>query len=222
MKPVVPDRVAMSSRLQSGVAKLGVAVTPDGHERLLDFVELLTRWNGAYNLTAVRDPLEMVTRHVLDSLSVAPYVSGSTLADIGSGAGLPGIPLAILAPEREVLLIDSNGKKARFLREAIRCLGLGRVHVAEQRVEQVGGEFACVTARAFAALGEMLRLCGHLLAPHGSLLALKGQLSADEVAALPSGFNVADAQPLHVPGLGAARHVVIIKRSLALPHEHAA
>jgi 16S rRNA (guanine527-N7)-methyltransferase len=216
----LPDRANLYARLQAGLAELGLAVAPAACEQLLDYLELLVRWNAAYNLTAVRDPGEMVERHLLDSLAVEPFVRGETLADLGTGAGLPGIPLAILAPERQHVLIDSNGKKTRFLREAVRTLGLANVRVEQARVEEARGQYACITARAFATLAEMLRLGGHLLAPDGVWLALKGLLKKEEILGVPAGFVVADVRPLRVPGLGAARHVAIIRRSQA--QEHAA
>lgn len=211
----ISDRASLYARLQAGLAELGLAPGADACERLLDYVELLTRWNAAYNLTAVREPGEMVTRHLLDSLSVAKLVRGDSLADLGTGAGLPGIPLAILAPERRHALIDSNGKKARFLREAARTLALTNVRVEQSRVEDARGQFDCVTARAFATLGDMLRMGGHLLAPDGIWIALKGQLSKEEILGVPSGFVVADVTALAVPGLGAARQVAIVKRTNA-------
>ena len=214
------DRAKLHARLQAGIAELGLAPGAEASERLLDYLELLARWNAAYNLTAVRDPTEMVERHLLDSLAVAPYVRGDSLADLGTGAGLPGIPLAILAPERHHVLIDSNGKKTRFLREAVRTLGLANVRVEQTRVEDARGQYDCITARAFATLGEMLDLGGHLLAPDGVWLALKGLLKKEEILGVPAGFVVAEVKPLTVPGLGAARHVAIIKRRRA--QEHAA
>jgi 16S rRNA (guanine527-N7)-methyltransferase len=206
------DRATLRRRLVAGLSTLGLAVDETAVERLLDYVELLERWNATYNLTAVRDPAEMVTRHLLDSLAVAPHVTGATLADLGSGAGLPGIPLAIIAPEREVLLVDSNGKKARFLREAVRRLGLAQVSVAESRVENVSGTFDCITARAFASLAEMLATGGHLLAQDGTWLALKGRFPQDELTAVPAEFRVVDVIALRVPGLDADRHLVVIRR----------
>lgn len=206
------DREPLRQRLVAGVSTLGVSIDETAVERLLDYVELLERWNATYNLTAVRDPGEMVTRHLLDSLAVAPHVAGATLADLGSGAGLPGIPLAIVAPERDVLLVDSNGKKARFLREVVRRLGLARVSVAESRVENVSGSFDCITARAFASLAEMLAWGGHLLARDGTWLALKGRFPQDELAAVPTEFRVQDVIALRVPGLDADRHLVVIRR----------
>src|SRR3954463_14397187 len=161
------ERESLRRRLADGMSELRITLDDRAVERLLDYVDLLQRWNAAYNLTAVRDPGEMVTRHLLDSLAILPHVHGATLADLGSGAGLPGIPLAIAAPGREILLVDSNGKKARFLREAVRKLALAKTRVAESRVENVEGTFDCITARAFASLGDMLAWGGHLLAPNG-------------------------------------------------------
>jgi len=175
----VSDRANLYSRLQAGIAELGLAPGAGACERLLDYLELLVRWNAAYNLTAVRDPEQMVERHLLDSLAVAPLVCGDTLADLGSGAGLPGIPLAILEPARQHVLIDSNGKKTRFLREAVRTLELANVRVEQVRVEDARGQYDCITARAFAPLAQMLRAGGHLLAPDGVWLALKGMLGKD-------------------------------------------
>jgi 16S rRNA (guanine527-N7)-methyltransferase len=212
----------MFAQLRAGVAELGLAPSAHAVEQLLDYLELLSRWNAAYNLTAVRDPLAMVTSHLLDSLAVAHLVRGERLADIGSGAGLPGIPLAILAPERRVTLVDANGKKTRFLREAVRALRLLNVRIEAQRVENVSGEFDTVTARAFASIADMLRLAGHLLAADGMLLALKGQLHKEEILGLPEGYVVSDVKALRVPGLAAARHAVIIQRSRAAISGHAA
>src|SRR5690348_2432233 len=211
----ISDRASLYARLQAGLAELGISPGADACEQLLDYVELLARWNAAYNLTAVREPGEMVTRHLLDSLAVAKLVRGDSLADLGTGAGLPGIPLAILAPERQHTLIDSNGKKVRFLREAVRALALTNVRVEQSRVEEARGQYDCITARAFATLGDMLRLGGHLLAPDGVWIALKGQLSKDEILGVPAGFVVAEVVALAVPGLGAARQVAIIKRTNA-------
>ena len=206
------DRDPLRQRLGAGLAALQLQLDENAVERLLDYVDLLARWNATYNLSAVRDPLEMVTRHLLDSLSVLPHVAGASFADLGSGAGLPGIPLAIAAPARAVALIDSNGKKTRFLRAAVRELGLGNVCVVEARVEQATGEYDCITARAFASLADMLGWGGHLLAEHGTWLALKGRYPQDELAALPPGFGIERILPLRVPGLDAERHVVVIKR----------
>ncbi len=222
MPSAVTVRAAMFAQLRAGVAELGLAPSAEAVELLLDYVELLARWNAVYNLTAVRDPLAMVTNHLLDSLAVAHLLRGERVADIGSGAGLPGIPLAIVFPEFQVTLVDANGKKTRFLREAVRALRLSNVRIEAQRVETVRGEFDTVMARAFAALADMLELAGHLLAPDGILLALKGQLRKDEILGLPDGFVISEVKPLQVPGLAAARHAVIIQRSQAAISDHAA
>ena len=185
-------------------------------EPLARYLALLLRWNAAYNLTAIRDPREMVTKHLLDSLAMAPFlVSISTLADLGTGAGLPGIPLAIAVPELRVTLVESNGKKARFMREAVRTLGLGNAEVVESRIEALDrpGAFMAITARALATLPQILSLGGHLLAPDGVLLAMKGARPDDEIAGLPAGWALREVHPLSVPGLGAERHLVVVGRT---------
>jgi len=209
------QRDLLQKQLESGLAELKLTLPEGGTAALLDYVDLLARWNAAYNLTAVRDPLEMVTRHLLDSLAIAPYVSGASLVDLGTGPGLPGIPLAIAAPERAVTLVDSNGKKVRFLREAVRSLKLGNARAVEGRVEAVKGQFDCITARAFASLADMLGWGGHLLAPGGVWLALKGRYPDDELAGVPAAFRVEGVHKLHVPGLDADRHVVVLRRAAA-------
>lgn len=203
-------RDALQSRLGQGVAKLQLTLPTGAVSRLLDYQALLERWNAAYNLTAVRDPAEMVTRHLLDSLAILPYVQGATLVDLGTGPGLPGIPLAIAAPERQILLVDSNGKKVRFLREAIRALQLGGVRAVQSRVEEVEGTFDCITARAFASLADMLGWGGHLLAPGGTWLAMKGKAPDEELPGVPPGFAVRAIHPLAVPGLDAERSLVVL------------
>jgi 16S rRNA (guanine527-N7)-methyltransferase len=207
------DRDPLRQRLDAGLSALKLDLTDDVAAALLAYVALLARWNATYNLSAVRDPAEMVTRHLLDSLAILPLVTGATLADLGTGAGLPGIPLAIVAPERSVTLVDSNGKKTRFLRAAVRELGLKNVSVAEKRVEAVDGTFDCITTRAFASLADMLAWGGALLAPEGRWLALKGRFPQDELAQLPPSFRVEEIRRLEVPGLDAERHVVVIKRA---------
>ena len=208
------NREALRRLLEQGVAALGQSLAPATVEALLDYQALLQRWNGAYNLTAVRDAEGMVTRHLVDSLAIAPYVTGQTLADLGTGPGLPGIPLALLAPERTCLLVDSNGKKVRFLREAIRSLGLGgRVTATQQRVEDVEGTFDCITARAFASLADMLAWGGHLLAPGGTWLAMKGKYPAEELPGVPAGFTVQAIEKLNVPGADGERHLVVLRRA---------
>ena len=182
---------------------------------LLGYLALLARWNATYNLTAIRDPRDMVAKHLLDSLAMQPFVRDlRTLADLGTGPGLPGIPLAIATPGLQVTLVESNGKKARFLREAVRQLGLGNVQVAESRIEafQPGTHFDAITARALATLPLILELGGHLPGPGGRLLAMKGVVPDEEIATLPAGWRLAAVHPLRVPGLDAERHLVEVAR----------
>ncbi|GFZ89049.1 ribosomal RNA small subunit methyltransferase G [Dyella caseinilytica] len=212
--PPMTDRNTLQAQLEQGIDALGLQLPADAVPRLLDYQALLTRWNGTYNLTAIRDPAEMVSRHLLDSLAILPFVQGNSLADLGTGPGLPGIPLAIAAPGRQILLVDSNGKKVRFLREAIRSLKLEGVRAVQSRVEEVDGQYDCVTARAFASLADMLGWGGHLLAPQGIWLAMKGKSPDDELSGVPDGFTVNGIHALDVPGLGAAeRHLVVLQRS---------
>lgn len=208
-----PALIASQSQLEQGLSRLGLPPQPLA-ERLQAYLDLLVQWNRAYNLTAVRDRDEMVTRHLLDSLAILPFVAEGPLADLGSGAGLPGIPLALARPGLAITLVEANGKKARFLREAARQLGLTNVRVAECRAEALAedGRYDCLTARAFGTLAELLRVGGHLLAPRGRLLAMKGQVPDQEIAALPPGWRLVETQPLSVPGLAGQRHLVIIGR----------
>ncbi|MEN1956158.1 16S rRNA (guanine(527)-N(7))-methyltransferase RsmG [Luteimonas changyuni] len=200
--------------LDTGLAELGL--DPALAAPLRRYLDLLARWNRTYNLTAIRDPREMVTLHLLDSLSMHAHVRDiASLADLGAGAGLPGIPLAIALPALQVTLVESNGKKARFLREAVRTLGLANAQVAESRAEAVDmpGAFDAITARAMASLADILAVGGHLLAPGGRLLAMKGARPEAELAALPAGWQVEAVHPLAVPGLAAERHLVVVGRA---------
>ncbi|MEO8811201.1 MAG: 16S rRNA (guanine(527)-N(7))-methyltransferase RsmG [Rhodanobacter sp.] len=206
-------RDALHAQLELGIDALGLSLPRAAVARLLDYQALLERWNAAYNLTAVRDPVEMITRHLLDSLTILPYVQGASLADLGTGPGLPGIVLAIAAPGRSVLLVDSNGKKVRFLREAIRALKLEGVRAEQSRVEDLTGRFDCITARAFASLADMLGWGGHLLSSDGVWLAMKGKLLEDELAGIPAGFAVRGTHKLTVPGLAAERHLLVLGRT---------
>ncbi|MDE2271611.1 MAG: 16S rRNA (guanine(527)-N(7))-methyltransferase RsmG [Xanthomonadaceae bacterium] len=192
--------LVVAGRLVDGLAAMQLGVSADAQGKLLAYLDLLVKWNRAYNLTAVRDPTDMVARHLLDSLAILPYLHGSTLADLGSGAGLPGIPLAIARPDLAVTLIESNGKKARFLREAVRNLPLANVTVVQARVQDASGRFDTVTTRAFASLPDMLAWGGHLLGGQGRWLALKGRVDPAEVKAVPAGFRLLAVHPLDVPG----------------------
>ncbi len=209
--PNAPDLTALRPELEAGLRVLGLDLalsTP-----LLDYLALLVRWNATYNLTAIRDPREMVAKHLLDSLAMHPYVDGiASLADLGTGAGLPGIPLAIAKPGLRVSLVESNGKKVRFLRESIRKLGLSNAEAVESRIEafDAPGRFDAITARALATLPSILESGGHLLRPGGVLLAMKGVVPVDEIAALPGGWRIREMHPMRVPGLDAERHLVVV------------
>ncbi|KFN44153.1 hypothetical protein N789_06975 [Arenimonas oryziterrae DSM 21050 = YC6267] len=205
----------LQPELESGLAALDLPRTLA--PRLLDYLALLDRWNQAYNLTAIRDPREMLVKHLLDSLAMHAHVHDERLADLGTGPGLPGIPLAIAKPGLQVALVESNGKKARFLREAVRQLGLGNARVLESRAEAVAepGAFDLITARALDRLAGILAVGGHLLAPHGRLLAMKGPRVDEEVAELPPGWALSAVHTLIVPGLDAERHLVVIARESA-------
>ena len=204
---------ALQPELDAGLAALGLTAQPLG-ARLLDYLALLDRWNRTYNLTAIRDPREMVGKHLLDSLSMLQHVHDGRLADLGTGPGLPGIPLALARPALQVTLVESNGKKTRFLREVVRQLGLGNVRVLEARAEAVDepGTFDQLTARAMDTLAGILHVGGHLLAPDGRLLAMKGQRPDAEIAALPPGWRVESVQRLDVPGVDGERHLAVVTR----------
>lgn len=206
------DSSQVTQTLAQGIAALGLSLDEGRQERLLAYLALLVKWNKTYNLTAIRDPLEMVTKHLLDSLAVLPYLHGARVLDVGSGAGLPGIPLAIGDPARQFTLLDSNGKKTRFLFQAKGELRLANLSVVHSRLEryQPGALFDTVTARAFASLADMAAGTAHLLAPGGVLLAMKGEYPQDELDALPPGFVAREIIALTVPGLEAQRHLVRI------------
>lgn len=207
--------------LREGLKEL--ALDPGLQGPLMAYLGELLRWNGAYNLTAVRDPAQMVTRHLLDSLALLPHLSpgsewtpadGFRLLDIGSGAGLPGIPLAIARPDWNIGLLDSNGKKARFLRHVQRTLGLDRVVVIEARAEdyQTGELADVIVSRAFASLADFLRLSAHLLKPGGRWLAMKGRVDDNEIADTAGGIRIEQVIPLKVPGLSEQRHLIFASR----------
>ena len=191
---------------------LGLDAPSDAAQKLVDFLHLIEKWNKVYNLTAVRQPGEMVYRHLMDSLAVLPWLKGSRMADVGSGGGLPGIPLAVMRPDVRFTLIDSSGKKTRFMRHAARKLALENVQVVQCRVEDYddASAFDTVISRAFAALDDFVRMAGHLCGPGGRLLAMKGVLPPVGSQQLPEGWSVEGVHKLEVPGLDAERHVFLI------------
>lgn len=202
--------MSIEQSILEGSERLGVQLHSKAVARLVVYLTLLERWNRAYNLTAVRDPEAMVVRHVLDSLSILPWLAGPRVLDVGSGAGLPGIPLAIARPEYRFCLLDSNGKRTRFLIQVVAELRLDNVDVVRGRVEDYRPAtlFNSVVSRAFATLADMVADAGRLCAPEGRLLAMKGVFPDDELARLPPGYAVVDVYPLRVPNLDAERHLV--------------
>jgi 16S rRNA (guanine527-N7)-methyltransferase len=200
------------SRLVAGARDLGVNLEDSAAQVLLRLLDELTRWNRAYNLTAITDRAQMLTHHLLDSVAVAPFVQGSTLADVGTGAGFPGLPLAVIAPQRHCVLMDSNGKKQRFVAHAARTLGLANVEALHARVEEVrpAQPFDTVVARAFAALPQMLAWIAPLCGPATRVLAMKGRLPQEEIAAVGPGWAIERTVALPVPGLNEERHLVIV------------
>lgn len=197
--------------LAEGIKALGLSLPAGAPSRLLAYQDELLKWNTAYNLTAIREPQQVVTRHLLDSLSLLPLLKDGALLDVGSGAGLPALVLAIARPELPVVALDSNGKKARFMRHAVRSLRIDNARVIEGRVEDLAGEtFPQITSRAFASLADFVALTRHLLAPGGQWVAMKGKLDAGERAALPADCQVQATHRLQVPGLHEDRHAVIL------------
>lgn len=201
--------------LERGLDSLGVSFTEQQIERLLGFLAMLERWNKTYNLTAVRDPLEMLRLHVLDSVAIHHYIdAAANVIDVGSGAGLPGIPLAILNPQKQFTLLDSNGKKTRFIFQAIAELGLSNAQQVHQRVEQYQPQvgFDRVTSRAFSSLPKMLKQCDHLVADEGYFLAMKGKKPDLELSQITKAYKVVDVSKIVVPNVDGERHLIKIKK----------
>jgi 16S rRNA (guanine527-N7)-methyltransferase len=202
-------------QLADGLAGMNLPLSEGQQQQLLAFLALLNKWNRAYNLTAVRDEREMVARQLLDSLSILPWVTTGHLLDVGAGGGLPGIPLAIALPDKRFTLLDSNGKKTRFLNQCALELGLENVTVIHGRAEACQPEqpFTQISSRAFTALENLVNWCGKLLASNGEFLAMKGQFPDDEVAALPAGWQVESRHNLKVPDTDGERHLLVIARA---------
>ena len=196
--------------LAAGLTALGIALPEAAQLKLLAFRDLLLKWNRTYNLTALRDPQQAISHHLLDALAILPHVGAGPLLDVGSGGGLPGIPLAIARPDLSVTLVDTVQKKAAFLQQVAIELELKGVAVHHARVEEMRGQYAQISSRAFAELARFVSLTRHLLAPGGRWLAMKGTRPDDELKALPAGSEVEAIIPLAVPGLDAERHLIIL------------
>lgn len=204
--------VKLEQKLRDGLVKMQIAASDLQVQQLLDYLQLLVKWNKAYNLTAVRDPLEMIDRHLLDSLSILPYVEDGELTDIGSGAGLPSIPLAIMKPDLQVLSLDSNGKKTRFQFQVKALLKLDNFAVEQVRAEnmQLATKSKQLVSRAFASLKDFVNLTESLAAEDVRWLAMKGIYPEEELAALPEDFSCIKSHQLQVPGSEGERHLLVL------------
>ncbi|KQY00072.1 16S rRNA (guanine(527)-N(7))-methyltransferase RsmG [Massilia sp. Root133] len=210
------DRAALSAVLGEGIAAMRLDVSPAQQDKLMNYLALMFKWNAVYNLTSLRDPMQMVTHHLLDSLAAVPaFAAARNVLDVGSGGGLPGIVLAIVRPDMKVSMIDTVHKKTAFLTQVKAELGLANVTVYTARVEQlqVSDKFDVITSRAFADLSDFVNWSSHLLADGGRYIALKGVAPKDEQERLPAEWKVDKVEPLDVPRLGAERHLVFIERS---------
>ena len=209
------DRNALAQVLRAGIAEMQLDVSPAQQEQLLDYLALMFKWNSVYNLTSLRDPMQMVTHHLLDSLAAVPAFAGAkNVLDVGAGGGLPGIVLAVARPDMKVSMIDTVHKKTAFLTQVKAQLGLSNVSVYTMKVQEleVSDKFDVITSRAFADLSDFVEWSSHLLAEQGSYIALKGVAPEDERQRLPAEWKVTKVEPLQVPRLGAERHLVFIEK----------
>ncbi|XBS69822.1 16S rRNA (guanine(527)-N(7))-methyltransferase RsmG [Acerihabitans sp. KWT182] len=205
----------MLSKLDALLDQGKITLSDRQKQQLLDYVRLLDKWNKAYNLTSIRDPHQMLIRHIMDSIVVNAHLQGQHFIDVGTGAGLPGVPLAIVRPTSRFTLLDSLGKRIRFLRQAQHELQLGNIEIVQSRVEDFmpPASYDGIISRAFASVNDMLSWCEHLASPgKGLFYALKGTLPESELAALPGGFSVESIIKLSVPTLAEERHLVVLKR----------
>jgi 16S rRNA (guanine527-N7)-methyltransferase len=210
--PQTKELALWQTQLQHGLAEMGLSFTSEQQHQLLEYLALLQKWNRVSNLTAVRDPAEMVPRHLLDSLSILGLLQGERILDIGTGPGLPGIPLAIASPQRRFTLLDSNGKKCRFVQQAKLNLALEKVEVAQSRVEAFAPEegFDTITSRALASLPQIVEWSRHLLKAEGAILAMKGSLPHKEMQELEDGGAHVETLRLQVPMTNSERHAILI------------
>lgn len=204
----------MNTKLDRLLSQANIQITDHQKQQLIDFVKLLDKWNKAYNLTSVRDPEEMLVKHIMDSLVASPYLEGTQFIDVGTGPGLPGIPLAIINPDKQFTLLDSLGKRITFIKNAVRELKLGNVTPVLSRVEEFQDQqFDGVLSRAFASLNDMVNWCYHLPNASGRFYALKGQYQTEEVAEITKPIEVLDVFKLEVPELVGERHLVVLAKN---------
>ena len=203
-------RTACAQRLHEGLHEIALPLSEEIQARLLDYLELMDKWNQAYNLTAIRKPLEMVDKHLLDSLSLLPHIKDAPLLDVGAGAGLPGLVLAIVRPAVEVTLVDAVAKKVQFMQHAIRTLHLPNAHALHSRIENLTGQYPQITSRAFASLADFVSLTRPLLSPGGAWLAMKGQIPQDELHTLHAWVKVTATPTLRVPVALGERHLILL------------
>ncbi len=203
----------MLEKLKKLVAQTSLQLSDLQLQQLVQYVQLLDKWNSAYNLTSVRDPNEMLVKHIMDSLVVAPYLHGQCIIDVGTGPGLPGVPLAICCPDKEFTLLDSLGKRVRFLNQVKLQLGLKNIRPVQSRVEEHHEKYDSVISRAFASLSDMLHWCQHLPVANGQLLAMKGALAQEEIAALPDFVKVVGNVELTVPELVGQRYLLVLEKT---------
>jgi len=200
--------------IQKGAQEMGASLSDETIQTLVNYLGMLEKWNKAYNLTAIRDVNQMISLHLLDSLATLPYITGENIIDVGTGPGLPGMVLAICYPEKRFTLLDSNGKKTRFLTQVKMDLHIDNVTVANERVEKHNhqGDYDHVISRAFASLQDMINWTLPLPKETGNFLAMKGIYPSDEIAVLPKEVNVVLVEPLNVPNVQAERHMVVMTR----------
>jgi 16S rRNA (guanine527-N7)-methyltransferase len=210
---------AIERAIAQGAADLRCGLPEGGAGKLADYVQLLVKWNAKINLTAIRDPAQMVTHHVLDCLAIVPEIARLTqgkpvtVADVGTGAGLPGLIIALVQPQMQVTCVDTVEKKIAFVQQAMGVLGLKNAKAVASRTENLQERFDVVTCRAFASLAEIVQLAGHVLLPDGLLLAMKGPKVEEEAAALPAGWLFFGAIPLQVPGLDEERFLAVVRKA---------
>jgi 16S rRNA (guanine527-N7)-methyltransferase len=207
------EATQLHNNLQKQVAENRLLLNESTIAKLTDYLLLLEKWSRVYNLTSIRDPNHMIPKHILDSLSISPYLQGTRILDVGTGAGLPGIPLALTHPNCHFTLLDSNGKKARFLTHAIQQLAISNIDIVKTRVERFRVDFCfdTIITRAFSSLTDFLEKTRHLACQTGVFLSMKGQYPTEEINSLDSAFSIISVSPIQIKGLNEKRHVIVIR-----------